>query len=94
MVARKSVDISENAELRRIAEEVERTGEPAVLAIGGRRVAIVVRAEVPSQPKRPSDADYERFLNSYGGWKGLFDAEAFKKASRKSRSISNPAPDL
>ncbi len=36
--------------------------------------------------------DREAFLASFGGWKGLIDTEAFKKATRLSRSIAKPAP--
>ena len=94
MVARKSIDVSGNEELRRIAEEVERTGEPRDLTLNGREIAVISPAKRGRKPRLPTASEYQRFLSSAGSWAGLIDVEDFKRASRESRSITKPAPEL
>jgi len=94
MAARKTVDVTESKELRGLAEEVATSGEECILLSDGRELAVISPAKKVVRRRTKTRADMEAFLSSAGSWKGLIDAEEFKKANRLSRSISRPHVDL
>ena len=51
----------------------------------GQEVEVVI-------PDREKNLD--RFLSSFGGWKGLLDFDAFDAGRRESRKLTRPAVDL
>jgi|SRR5579884_391917 len=73
----KAVEIEDNAELRRLAEEVRATGEPRMLRVAGRDIALIV--PVASAEKTLSEEDIAAFESAAGGWKGIVDGEALKR---------------
>lgn len=84
-------DISNNKALRKLAREVQASGQPRVLRENGVDVAKVV----PLKPKkaRPSTpADADPFLASFGGWKGNVDVEQFLKENDRSRNVPGRPP--
>lgn len=94
----KPIDISAIPELLGLAEEVRSSKQPRVLRRDSEDVAILL--PVTPAPKRRSKraktpADYEAFLASAGGWKGLVDTEKLKADIAESRRLSSrPALDL
>ena len=98
MVARKTVDVTHREELRRLAEEVARSGEDRALTVKGREIAVISplsRSLGPIvRPRKRSKGAYARFLSSACGWKGLIDTEEFKRRIRETREITKPAPNL
>ncbi|MBA4181508.1 MAG: hypothetical protein C0506_13035 [Anaerolinea sp.] len=72
---RDELDISAMPELRRVAEEVARTGRARVLTEGGRVVAKVVPLrKSPSRKLKPRPATPEQlaaFRSAAGGWKDV-----------------------
>jgi hypothetical protein len=86
-----TVDVDENPELARLADELAASGEPIVLRRGGEDVAVLLPANqaIRDAPSRPlSDAEREAFLATAGGWQGLIDVDAFLDANRESRRLS------
>jgi hypothetical protein len=96
-----ALDISDNPDLLRLAEEVRRSKTPRVLQWHGEDVAIVIpptddakRRAKRSTIKRKSAADIEAFLSSAGGWKDV-DTDRLKADIYESRRLSTrPRPDL
>jgi hypothetical protein len=57
------LDISDNAELKALAEEVRRSGRPRVLRAGGREIAVLS----PAAAERPTLADPNNIWAGYDG---------------------------
>jgi antitoxin (DNA-binding transcriptional repressor) of toxin-antitoxin stability system len=88
MVARKSIDVSANSELKRIAEEVAASGRKCTLSVEGQDVAeIVPLPKTRRLNKASSDERLASFMASAGSWKGLIDGDEFKRQIRRSRSV-------
>lgn len=94
-----TLDISNNPDLLRLAEEVRRRNTSTVLRSGGEDVAVVIpvaeRAKVKprrSPFKTPSQADIDAFLSAAGGWKDLVDTEQLKQDIYESRERSGRPP--
>ncbi len=96
-----ALDISDNPDLLRLAEEVRRSKVARVLQRHGEDVAIVMpppnssgRRTKGTAIKRKSQADMEAFLSSAGGWKDV-DTDRLKADIYESRRLSTrPRPDL
>ncbi|HET7036974.1 MAG TPA: hypothetical protein VFI42_14920 [Thermomicrobiaceae bacterium] len=69
----RAIDVADFPELRRIADEVNQTGEPRLLQRDGEDLAIIVPiTELRRPSRRPkTEADYQAFLSSAGGWADL-----------------------
>jgi hypothetical protein len=73
----KPIDISNDPELLKLAEEVHTTHEPRILRRDDEDLAVLM----PVTPKRArrrrgkTKADYEAFRASAGGWKDLVDTD-------------------
>jgi hypothetical protein len=80
------VDVSNNAELLQLAEEVSRSNTPRVLERNSEPIAVIVPVRRSRQRKQPSTADVEATLASAGGWRNLVDAEDLKRQIREGRS--------
>ncbi len=94
--AEEIIDISDDRELRRLAEEVQRTGHPRLLRVENEDVAMLVPMRVAHESAEPdySQEDFEAFLSAAGGWKGLIDGEALKRQIRESRGSNRPLVEL
>jgi hypothetical protein len=87
------LDISDNAELKALAEEVRRSGRPRVLRAGGREIAVLSPA--PAEPPTladPSDIwagyDGERVRAALEASRGAFagvDTEQLKRDIKAAR---------
>ncbi len=94
-----TIDISHNPDLLRLAEEVRRRNQSAVLRNGDEDVAIVMPVAGDTKRKarrspftRKSQADIDAFLASAGGWKDLVDTEQLKREIAESRARSGRPP--
>jgi hypothetical protein len=88
------IDITFNAELLRIAEEVAATKTPRELKRDNKTVALI--APVPStrkakKRKEKTKADYEAFKSAAGGWKDI-DTDKLIANIYASRRQSNRPP--
>jgi hypothetical protein len=88
------IDISDLPELRRLAEEVQRTQKPRALTRDREVLAMVVPASYPPPRRRKerTQEDYEAFRSSAGGWKGLVDTDKLIEGIYESRRISSRPP--
>jgi hypothetical protein len=93
------LDIDDNPELLRLAEEVNATGEPRVLRSHDGELALVTpiagkqkrrgRNTLPPKTKEQMDA----FRSAAGAWKDV-DTEAMKAYIYEGRKSSRPPVDL
>lgn len=85
------VDVTDVPELRAIADEVRRTGEPHVLQADGDNLAIISPTRKTGRRRQRSRTPEDRaaFRASAGGWKDLVDTDALQAAIRESRDHSN-----
>jgi hypothetical protein len=90
----KPIDISDSPEVLRLAEEVRRAGEPHMLGRDGEHLAVVVPLPQPKKHRRGhtlSEADYEAFHSTAGGWKDI-DTDKLIENIYESRRISTRPP--
>jgi hypothetical protein len=86
------IDISNNPELMRLAEEVARTKKPRELMRDRETVAILMPAKAKPKKKRvKTQADYEAFRAAAGSWKDM-DVEKFKADIYESRRLGSRPP--
>jgi hypothetical protein len=75
----KAIEIGDAPEILRLAEEVQRAGEPRVLRKDGEDLAMVVPLPAASgSVARLRDEDLAATRAAAGSWQGLIDAEEFK----------------
>jgi hypothetical protein len=92
--AYKPIDISNDPELLKLAEEVHTTHEPRILRRDDEDLAVLM----PVTPKRTrrrqekTKADYEAFHASAGGWKDLVDTDKLIADIYESRRHSSRPP--
>jgi hypothetical protein len=96
---RETIDISNNPDLLRLAEDVRRRNASTVLRNGDEAVAVMMpvadsaKRKAPRAPfKQKSQADIDAFLDSAGGWKDLVDTEQLKRDIAESRARSSRPP--
>ena len=91
----RSIDISSVPDLVRIAEEVRTSGSPRFLRRNGEDMAMVIPIE-QGRKHRTSHArvqpDYDAFLSTAGGWKGLVDGDKLLADIYASRELSTKPP--
>jgi hypothetical protein len=88
------IDIRNNPELMRLAEEVARTKKPRELMRDRETVAILMPATAKDKPKKKrvkTQADYEAFRAAAGSWKDM-DVEKFKADIYESRRLGSRPP--
>ncbi len=93
----KAIDIINEPGLLRIAEEVRTTREPRLLRRDGEDLAILIptKPATRAKPKRiTTKTDYEAFRSTFGGWKGIVDADALKTDLAAARGSDRPSPRL
>jgi hypothetical protein len=91
----KFIDVTDVPDMLRLAEEVQRAGEPRVLRRDGEDLAVVVPLPRPKTRRRgreKTDADYAAFRSAAGGWKDLIDVDRFIEDIYESRRISTRPP--
>jgi hypothetical protein len=90
----KSIDISNNPELLRLAEEVRSTNEPRVLIRNSEEIAVVVPVVARAKKRRgrmKTKADYETFRAAAGGWADV-DTDKLIEDIYEARRRSNRPP--
>jgi hypothetical protein len=101
-MAHETIDISNNPDLLRIAEEMRRRNTSTVLRNGNEDVAIMTpvadaakRTTRGSPIKKKSAAAMAIFLSSAGGWKDLVDTNKLKADIYERRRLPiRPRPEL
>ena len=95
----KGVDITHEPALVRLVEEVRSSGESRLLRIGDADVAVLqplpmVEKRKSEQRREITDADWEAFRSSAGGWRGNVDTDQLIKDIYASRdaSLSTKSP--
>jgi hypothetical protein len=96
-----TLDISNNPDLLRLAEEVRRRNSATVLRNGSEDVAVMMpvvstgkRKATRSPFRKKSAADMAAFFASFGGWKDV-DTDRLKADIYESRNRStSPRPEL
>jgi hypothetical protein len=93
-----AVDVTNDPELLRLAEEVRQSGKPRLLRRGGEDLAVLspvgrVTRRTSRKAKTYTKADDDAFLASAGAWTD-FDLEAFLKRNEESRALSRPPVEL
>ena len=91
----RAIDISGVPDMVRIAEEVRMSGRPRILRRNGEDMAMVIPlAHGRKRRTRHSrtQADYEAFLSSAGGWKDLVDGDKLLADIYESRELSTKPP--
>lgn len=83
-----ALDISFSTDLRRLAEDVNKTGLSKFLKVGKDQIARIVPIVRHRRVKRNISKDNELFLSSAGGWKGIVDVDKFLRDNEESRKIS------
>ena len=81
------IDISNNPELLRLAEEVKATHKPRILKRNSETVAMITPVKQAMKQSK-SRTHYKAFLAVAGSLKGLIDAEKLKKDIYESRKIT------
>lgn len=91
----RSIDISSVPDLVRIAEEVRTSGRPRILRRNGEDMAMVIpiaHGRKHGTRRTRTQADYDAFLSSAGGWKGLVDGDKLLRDIYESRELSTKPP--
>ena len=86
------VEITTNADLLHLIEEVSRTGQTRTVSRD--REPIVVISPVPrrARARRPSAADLAATRAAAGAWKGVVDVAKFKRENRRQKLVSTRPP--
>lgn len=88
----KSVDISGNADLLKLAEEIRDGCKAIILRRGDEELAALVPVEKPrTRRHRLSETDLEAFFSAAGSWSNE-QAEQFLANNRRSRDASMGRP--
>jgi hypothetical protein len=93
----RSIDITNLPELRDLIAQLAESNEPRILRAGSEDLAILlpVRTVRRRRQRRPrTQADYEAFLASAGGWSELVDTEQLEAHIAESRRSSRPPVEL
>jgi hypothetical protein len=92
-----SFDIHSVPELARLAGQVRASNRPLFLRDAEETVAVLMPVSHPKPRRRRerSEADYQAFRSSAGGWKDNVDVDTLKAGFAESRRIPpRPRPDL
>lgn len=92
------IDITDDPELLRLAEEVRRTGLPRLLRREDEDVAVLspvanLGRRGAKKRKAYTKADDDAFLSAAGAWHD-FDVDAFLEHNEESRRMSRPPVEL
>ena len=84
-----AIDISNNEDLLRLAEEVKKSNTPRELKKKDETVAVLVPAgEAGSVGKKLNEADYNAMLATLGSWKDL-DTDTMVKNIYRARALGS-----
>lgn len=90
-------DIRSSPELARLAGLVRASKRPLFLRDAEETVAVLMPVGHPKPRRRrtPTEADYQAFLSSAGGWKDNVDVDKLKAGFAESRRLPpRPRPAL
>ena len=83
------VDITNNADIFRLIEEVNRTHVPRVLKRENKTVAMLLPADMAKKPQ----GNYEGILKTFGSWKQV-DTARLKEDLYAARQKTNAHPSI
>jgi hypothetical protein len=87
------IDLNSGSDLPRLIREAARGSRRVVLRDDDADVAVLApakrRRRLPG--KRPTQADIDAALATFGSWKGHIDAERFKRDIKAARSDHRPS---
>ena len=92
-----SFDVRSIPELARLAGQVRASNRPLFLRDAGETVAVLMPVGRPKARRRGerTEADYQAFRASAGGWKDNVDVDRLKEGFAESRRVPpRPRPDL
>lgn len=92
---RETIDVTDNPEVLRLAEEVRRDGEPRVLQRDGEDLAVVM--PLPGRKthlKKPTAADIEAFRSAAGGWADIDTDKLVENIYESRRNSVRPPVEL
>jgi hypothetical protein len=99
IIVHETIDISDDSDLLRLAEDIRRRKTTAVLRNGDDELVVMMPVTENrthkarrSSFKQKSQADINAFLAAAGGWKDLVDAEQLKRDIAESRARSSRPP--
>ena len=98
-MASEPIDVSNMPELRRLAKEVNETGEPRVLRDDEGELAVITPIASKRKPKGrntlppKTKEQMDRFWSSFGGWKDV-DTDKLLEYIYEGRKSSKPPVDL
>ncbi len=89
----KSIDMSDAADILRLADEVRRTGESRVLRRNGEDLAMLVPLPPArtSPLKKPTTQDYEAFRRAAGSWADIDTDRLIEDIHRARREGTRPS---
>lgn len=87
----KTIDISNEPALLRLAEEVRSSNEPRLLRRDNEDVAIIVPAKRRRARPDKTTADEAAFRSAFGAWRDLVDAETLKANLASTRGSDRPS---
>jgi hypothetical protein len=90
----RQIDVTDAPDLLRLAEQVEATQEPTVLQRNGQDIAVLRPVRKRRSARLPSPEDIAVSMSAAGSWKGLIDAEQFKRQVYSSRGSKRPPVKL
>ena len=94
--ARTVIDVTNEPDLRRLAEDVRKTGEPRILRQDGEDVAVVVPLPRPQEignRRVKTPEDLAAFRAAAGSWRD-FDLDTFLRNNEESRRLRRPPVEL
>lgn len=86
------IDVSNNPEVLRLAEEVEATLEPRLLRRGDHALALIVPLS-DEGTRRPTEEDRKAFHSAAGGWADM-DTDQLLEDFAESRRLTRSPVDL
>jgi hypothetical protein len=86
----KRIDITSAPDFLALVEEVRASNEPRVLTRNGEDIAVVQPVRKRRSAKQPSPEDIAVSMSAAGSWKGLINAEQFKRRIYASRGSKRP----
>jgi hypothetical protein len=86
------VEITDNADLLRVIEEVHRTRRPCIVSRDSEPLALVSPIRSRRGSRQPSAADLAATRSAAGAWKGVVDVPRFKRDNRRHKMIPGRPP--
>lgn len=90
----KPIDISNDSELLKLAEEVHTTHEPRILLRDDEDLAVLMPVTPKRKHKGKTEKDLEAFRSTAGGWKDVVTGKLIADIYESRRHSFRPPVDL